>query len=772
MTVSAAVLGQEESSEPRPRCDWNPFTLECQDPPPPPTPTPPRPPKPDPDCTFDTSTFTWECPEPTATATPRPTATNTPRPTATNTPRPTETPRPTPRPRPTARPATATPTPTPASRGWLTASQTTIDVGGSTTVRASWEPPGLATWLGIASDSTAVLGRSSQCSGTRFVDPPSEATLTVYGCQGGTGTVELRAVRSTGPVLASITITVRTPPTPRGELSATKTAIDVGEEVTVSAVNVFPSSQSVYIVTNGQLDFAGPGTCHFEINPRSSEKSAKSWTLEGCSPPGSGSVTLKTRHNGNTVVLDSITIDVRTSPTPTDTPTAVPTATTTDPVDPCRSPSDNRIKCTPLPTPTPTPRPITLDTPGNFRSILGPGAGEITLTWDAVAGATGYEVEQKKGRPFPLPDQWKPFPFDNFTATTTGTQAVVGGLKNDKSYHHRVRAVSAHGESEWAEVTTDLSERRKPGGLIGSVEPGSIGEITLQWGAVAEPTRYEVEQKKVRDYWFDDWETLLSHNSAITITGSQAVVGNLKYGPTYEHRVRSLNAAGPSSWSSSVETDLSLEALGHQQDHTVGYRIGSMTVAVGPPSGVPNPASIVPQAVPTAAAAWNAKMSALGLLICRVGTGSCDDENTDGHTTTVKLMDDSPDNPNANDTCARGSHACVQSVPTDISGHVGDNDLVLEEPAWGWGERYRWTLVVSLDGRYIGSTGERWASVGVTLIHEFGQTLGIPDLGSVNPDGTVNHAGIMSNDRSRYPNIEPDDIDYLRKIYFLHVRGQ
>ena len=73
-------------------------------------------------------------------------------------------------PRPTARPATATPTPTPASRGWLNASATTIDVGGSTTVRASWEPPGLATWLGIASDSTEVLWRSSRCSGTSSRD--------------------------------------------------------------------------------------------------------------------------------------------------------------------------------------------------------------------------------------------------------------------------------------------------------------------------------------------------------------------------------------------------------------------------------------------------------------------------------------------------------------------------------------------------------------------------------------------------------------------------
>ena len=268
-------------------------------------------------------------------------------------------------PRPTARPATATPTPTPASRGWLSASQTTIDVGGSTTVRASWEPPGLATWLGFATDSTAVLGRSSQCSGTRFVEPPSEATLTVYGCQGGSGTVELRAGSITGRLLDSITITVRTPTptptpvTPSGELSATKTAVDVGEEVTVRAVNVSPSGQSVYIVTNGQLDFARPGTCHFEINPRSSGRSARSWTLEGCSPPGSGSVTLKTRHNGNTVILDSITIDVRTPPTPT--PTTVPTATTTDPVvEPTAVTDPTPGTGSPVP---PTPGPTSTATP-------------------------------------------------------------------------------------------------------------------------------------------------------------------------------------------------------------------------------------------------------------------------------------------------------------------------------------------------------------------------------------------------------------------------
>ena len=47
--------------------------------------------------------------------------------------------------------------------------------------------------------------------GTRFVEPPSEASLRVYGCQGGTGTVELRAGSITGRLLDSTTITVNRP---------------------------------------------------------------------------------------------------------------------------------------------------------------------------------------------------------------------------------------------------------------------------------------------------------------------------------------------------------------------------------------------------------------------------------------------------------------------------------------------------------------------------------------------------------------------------------
>ena len=631
------------------------------------------------------------------------------------------------------------------------------------------------------------------------MEPPSEARLTVYGCEGGRGTVELRAGSITGRLLDSVTITVRTPTptptpvTPSGELSATKTSIVVGDEVTVSAVNVSPSGQSVYIVTNGRLDFARPGTCHFEIGPRSSEKSTRSWTLEGCSPPGSGSVTLKTRHNGSTVVLDSITIDVRTSPTPTYTPTAEPTATTTtpvvvptattttpvvvptatttvveppatttDPVDPCRSQSDSREKCTipPTYTPTATPRPVTLDTPGNFRSILGPGAGAMTLKWNAVAGATRYEVQQKKVKTA-WPDEWKPLPFDSFTVDIRGTQAVVGGLQNDKSYHHRVRGVSADGRSEWTpELTTDLAELLKPRGLVGSVKQSSIGEIALQWSAVSVATRYEVQQKVVRALWFDDWQTLPFQNVSITIAGSQAVIGNLRYGATYEHQVRSVNAAGPSGWSTSVRTDdlSSLPARGHQQDHTVRYLVAPMSAT--PEPGFPNPATIIQTAVPTAAAEWNARISAHGFLICKEGTGGCDDQtNADEKTVTIRLV------PYTGAYTPCGSIACTRPPSKGLHIHLGNEQIFLEEPAWweGRGGWHRWTDVADLDDEPVeGEEGETWAYVGRALMHEFGHPLGIGHPSSTFP-------GVMSGTHSR---IRQGDIDYLRMIYSGHVRGE
>ena len=419
-----------------------------------------------------------------------------------------------------------------------------------------------------------------------------------------------------------------------------------------------------------------------------------------------------------------------------------------------------------------------------MTSAPGPGAGEITLSWDAVTGASRYEVQQKKVKTL-RPDEWKPLPFNDFTVTIAGAEAVVGGLENDKSYHHRVRGVNANSVSEWAELTTDLPEALKPGGLSGSVKPSSIGEITLKWNAVRGTDHYEVQQK-VRDYWFDwfdDWETLPFGNTTVRFTdnlalvgpraivgnpagGKLAVVGNLKYGEddtTYEHRVRSVNAAGPSNWSDSVKTTLdALVARGHQRDHTVRYLVAPMSAT--PEPGLPNPATIIPSAVPTAVSAWNAMIAAHGLVICKGGTGSCDERNTDG-TITVRLVTSS-------DACR--SSACVQPPVGGISNHRGDEEMILEErPIDSKDPRvpnrhYRWTDVPSLNNTFVSLPSQvrqvRWKYVGAVLIHEFGHPLGLPDR--------IVPAPSVMTDPDNVMNVTQNDVDYLRKIYSGHVRGE
>ena len=563
-------------------------------------------------------------------------------------------------PRPTARPATATPTPTPASRGWLTASQTTIDVGGSTTVRARWEPPGLATWLGFASGSTAVLGRSSQCSGTRFVDPPSEATLTVYGCQGGTGTVELRAGRSTGTLLASITITVRTPPTPRGELSATKTAIDVGEEVTVSAVNVFPSSQSVYIVTNGQLDFARHGSCHVETGPRSSTRSARSWSLIGCSPAGSGSVTLKTRHNGQTLVLDSITIDVRTSPTPTYTPTTVPTATTTPDT---------------VPTATST-GPVTEPT-----ATTTPQSGTVPVL-------PGQPIDQV---PVP-PDQTSP------------SQVAYRWLRvtwDAPSVYIRFKVESRDAHGNWGELQPVVRGEPKAGPRVITDHANRTADVRGLPHSTTTPVSFRITGVTASD---------VERTSAeVTITQRPAP-----------------------------------QAIGHQHDHTVAYDLSRL-----PTSGLGH--TIGSLAV-GAADAWDR------LPLVQLCSPDCP-ENSDRAIIYVELHENSP-------KACRFGVACVEWLST-IEDRIATTTMIYENPPYSSsGTQWQWTRHESLHRQLDISSGLRWLYLDAVVLHEFGHTLGLPDV-----EKPSHYVGIM---RKGVPTTEMTNYDrsLLRQLYESHTPGE
>ena len=90
------------------------------------------------------------------------------------------------------------------------------------------------------------------------------------------------------------------------------------------------------------------------------------------------------------------------------------------------------------------------------------------------------------------------------------------------------------------------------------------GTITLTWTAAANALSYEVQQ------WDGTpgnamWRTLPfgpftidGSTAQVTISSTTVQIGGLTNGKSYSHRVRSVNSAGDSGWTTAVVTDLPL----------------------------------------------------------------------------------------------------------------------------------------------------------------------------------------------------------------------
>lgn len=67
-----------------------------------------------------------------------------------------------------------------------------------------------------------------------------------------------------------------------------------------------------------------------------------------------------------------------------------------------------------------------------------PGQTSVDLTWDALAGATEYQVERlfDQGDDDPLNDEWRMVS----GATTSDTSITVGDLTCETTYGFRIRA--------------------------------------------------------------------------------------------------------------------------------------------------------------------------------------------------------------------------------------------------------------------------------------------------------------------------------------------
>lgn len=209
----------------------------------------------------------------------------------------------------------------------------------------------------------------------------------------------------------------------------------------------------------------------------------------------------------------------------------------------------------------------------------------------------------------------------------------------------------------------------------------------------------------------------------------------------------------------------------------------------GSPTATPNPAVVIPAAIPTAVSAWNKEVATPSPNVwfcanCEIPHPDLDettDRNSDSHVVTIKTvsrrnLDSGPgDGGDHNTGCGR-STACVKyksgGYPEPSNGnHLGGMSLIIEQPAWMFLEKHDakhiqvfWTNVKA-DGATFVEYSDRsvWLYLPSVVMHEFGHTAGLPD----HPH-TSTHDGLMK-DPHEHKDIQQDDIDAMGDAYHGHT---
>jgi fibronectin type 3 domain-containing protein len=154
-----------------------------------------------------------------------------------------------------------------------------------------------------------------------------------------------------------------------------------------------------------------------------------------------------------------------------------------------------------------------------------PGELQATLSWSAVAGATGYNIKRATAAGGP------------YTTIATGvltTSYVDKGLDSSKTYYYVISAVNTIAACESAANSPEASVKptgtcTKPAAPTVTATPGN-GQVTLTWEAVAGATAYAIDRSETSGTGYAS----LAQVTAPTTTYLDVAV---TFGKTYYYRV-------------------------------------------------------------------------------------------------------------------------------------------------------------------------------------------------------------------------------------------
>ena len=181
------------------------------------------------------------------------------------------------------------------------------------------------------------------------------------------------------------------------------------------------------------------------------------------------------------------------------------------------------------------------------------GDKQVTATWQAVTGATGYTLYYSQSSLGADLTGVTSVSIDSGT-TTVGT---VTGLNNGTLYYFAVSATNAGGESPASAQDSATPQVPTPGAPTGLSLAAGDKQVTVNWSGVSGASSYILYYRAtnslatLNDAKLDD--TSDTSITRVTISsGTSRTVDGLTNGTPYYFRVKAVNAGGRSAASSEV----------------------------------------------------------------------------------------------------------------------------------------------------------------------------------------------------------------------------
>src|SRR5207245_1754329 len=120
--------------------------------------------------------------------------------------------------------------------------------------------------------------------------------------------------------------------------------------------------------------------------------------------------------------------------------------------------------------------------PGNLTATA--GNAQVTLSWTAVSGATGYNVKRSTS---------SGGPYTTVGPNVTPASFTDSGLTNSTTYYYVVTALNAGGESANS-AQVSATPVAAPGAPSNLTATAGNAQVTLSWTAVSGATGYNVKR--------------------------------------------------------------------------------------------------------------------------------------------------------------------------------------------------------------------------------------------------------------------------------------